>query len=127
MNVLFILHFTLLILPFILIVLFYHNYKLPKLFITTLLLIYYFIPIIWIFNKDKCPLTEYEKTNENKEIYKKFPNAPFLPLHFNTFLAYTFDLLNISYNNENVHKLIVGWNVVDFIIILFISFYNNQK
>ena len=67
-----------------------------------------------------CPVTQFEKNEKNKLIFDKFPDAPFLPLHCNDLLTKLFKLLHINYDNNNVHKVIVGWNILDFIIVLFL-------
>jgi hypothetical protein len=121
MDLLVLFHFTLLFFPFGLILLDYiYNYKINKRVALIILLIYYMIPIIWSLNNNTCPLTDLERKDpKNKEIFEKFPDAPFLPLHWNDFLTKTFKILNIEYNNRNVEYLITGWNVLDFLIIMY--------
>jgi hypothetical protein len=85
------------------------------------LIILYLIPIMWSLNNNKCVLTNIEKNEKNEEIFKKFPDAPFLPLHFNEFLERAFRFFNIEYNNRNMEKLIIGINVLDFMIIWYFT------
>ena len=124
MNLLVILHFGLLFYPLSLVLIDYiYKYKINKKTAVVILLFYYLIPIIWSLNNNNCPLTDIEKKDpKNKEIFDKFPSAPFLPLHWNTFLTKVFKFLNIEYNNKNVEKLIVGWNVLNFLIIMYYAY-----
>jgi len=121
MNLLVFIHFSLLFFPFILILLdLTYKIKINRKYAVIILIVYYLIPIIWSLNQNNCPLTDIEKNDpKNKEIFEKFPSAPFLPLHWNDFLTKTFKFLKIEYNNKNVERLIVGWNVIDFLIILY--------
>ena len=85
------------------------------------LILLYMIPILWALNTNQCILTQKEQNEKNKEIFKKFPDAPFLPLHFNGFLEKTFKFFNITYNNHNMERLIIGINVLDFLIIWYFT------
>ena len=76
---------------------------------------------MWSLNNNKCVLTNIEKNEKNEAIFKKFPDAPFLPLHFNGFLERAFRFFNIEYNNRNMEKLIIGINVLDFMIIWYFT------
>ena len=120
MNLLSLFHLGLLCFPQILLGLdIAVNYVLPKYIVAPILFLYYLVPITWSLNKNECPLSNIEK-NDDKEIqaiFEKFPSAPFLPLHFNSILTWLIPALGIQYNNTNMERIIVGWNVIDFIII----------
>ena len=45
-----------------------------------------------------------------------------LCLHCNNLLTYIFDKLHINYNNSNMLRVITGWNIIDFCIILFLVY-----
>jgi hypothetical protein len=94
-----------------------HNIK----YLSPLLLLYYAIPISWALLKGKCVFTQMERHTKNTHIFTKFPSAPFLPLHMNGLLENLFGLLNITYNNKNMFRLIIAINIIDFIIVWYFT------
>jgi hypothetical protein len=120
MDLLGILHLSLLCFPLVLLLIYsVIKFKLNRKIALLILFLYYLVPITWSINENECPLTNMEKMDPKKEaIRARFPSAPFLPLHFDTQLSSIFKFLGVKYNDNNMSRVIVGWNVLDFLIIL---------
>lgn len=120
MDLLGILHLSLLCFPLVLLVIYSMvKFRINRKLTLLILFLYYLVPITWSINENECPLTNMEKINSKKKVIRaKFPTAPFLPLHFDTQLSSIFAVLGVRYNDNNMANVIIGWNVLDFIIML---------